>query len=141
MRKLLLVASVLAIAGCSQSEEQAPAEPVETAAPAEPAAPLAADGLPVPGKYKVTMSDGKVVTEELKSDGTYVATDETGTVVETGTYNQTSAEEYCYTVDEQYREEGDTGEPHCNAEGIGEDGRWFSTSPDGKTAYVERVTE
>ena len=143
MKRLMLVAAMAALAACSQAETEEPMAADTTAATAtpEPAAVMAADGQPAPGKYKITTSDGKIFNEELMPDGNYVQTDEAGTVVETGTWVQKSAEEYCYTVDEQYREEGDTGAEQCNAEGIGEDGRWFSTNSEGETAYVERVTE
>lgn len=140
MRRLMIVAPLAILGACSQAEKAEPvAEATETATP-EPAPVLAADGQPVPGMYKITTSDGTVFNEELLPDGTYVQKDEAGTVVETGTYVQKSAEEYCYTVDEQYRKEGDTGAEHCNTEGIGEDGKWFSTDADGNTATVERVT-
>ena len=139
MKKLMMVAAVAMLAACSQAEEE-PAAEVAEAAP-EPVEVMAADGQPAPGKYRVTTSEGEVFNEELSPDGTYVQMDDDGNVVETGTWEQKSPEEYCYTVDEQYRDEGDTGEQQCNSEGIGEDGVWTSTNPEGNTATVERVTE
>lgn len=140
MKRLMIVASLAVLGACSQAEEADPvAEVTETAAP-EPVQAMAADGQPAPGFYTVTTSEGEVFNEEVKADGTYVQKDATGKVVETGRWEQKSPEQYCYTVDEAYREEGDTGEQKCNTEGIREDGVWFSTSPDGKTATVERAS-
>ena len=82
---------------------------------------------------------GDVFTEELKPDGTYIQTDADGTVVETGRWVQKSPQDYCWTVDEQYREEGDTGAEKCNTEAVGADGVWTSTNADGETATVERM--
>ena len=141
MKRLILVSAFAVVAACSPANEAEPVEEATEAAAVEPAAVMAADGQPAPGKYKVTTSEGEVFNEELSADGTYVQMDADGNVVETGKWEQKSPEQYCYTVDEQYRKEGDTGEQQCNTEGIGEDGKWFSTSPDGGTATVERVTE
>lgn len=138
MRRIALTAAVAALAACSQAET-AP----ETEATEEAAAPategLAADGQPAPGNYRVTLEDGTVFTEEVNADGTYVQKNEAGEVVETGRWEQKTPEQYCSIVDEQYRKEGDTGEQKCNTEGIGADGVWTSTGPEGKTAKVERV--
>lgn len=140
MKSLMLVTVVAMAAACSQADESAPiAEPTETSALA-PAPILAADGQPAPGKYKITTSDGQVFNEEVKSDGTYTQSDSSGAVIETGTWEQKSPSEYCYTVDQQYREEGDSGEQQCNTEGIDAAGVWTSTNPKGQSAKVERVT-
>ena len=77
--------------------------------------------------------------EELKPDGTYIQTDADGTVVETGRWVQKSPQDYCWTVDEQYREEDDTGAEKCNTEAVSADGVWTSTNADGETATVERM--
>lgn len=137
MRMLLILASSLAIAGCSQAEDEEPAPVVETSTP-EPTEPLAADGNPAPGLYRITLEDGTVFTEDVRADGTYVQTDADGEVVETGTWEQKSPQQYCYTVDEEYREAEEPEGQQCNTEGIGEDGVWFSTNPEGETSTVER---
>ncbi len=137
MKIQLILASSLAIAGCSQAEEEEPAPAVETSTP-EPAEPLAADGNPTPGLYTITLDDGTVFTEDVRADGTYVQTDADGDVVETGTWEQKSPQQYCYTVDEEYRETEEPEGQKCNTEGIGEDGVWFSTNPEGETSKVER---
>lgn len=142
MKKIMLVAALAAVAACSETATdtatEADAAATEEVA-AAPAANLAADGQPAPGMYRITTAEGEVFNEEVKADGTYVQTDAEGKVVETGRWEQKSPEQYCYVVDEQYREEGDTGQQKCNTEGIGADGKWTSTNPEGKTATVERV--
>lgn len=137
MKKLIVFAGAMVLAGCSQpAEEEAVAEAPEAAAPAEV---MAADGQPAPGMYRVTTGDGVVFTEDVRADGTYVQTDADGNVVETGRWEQQSPERYCTVADEQYREEGDTDEWQCNAEGIGDDGVWTSTNDEGQTSTVERI--
>lgn len=133
MKRIMLVAALAAVTACSQSEP-APEPTEEAAAPAPEAEAelLAADGQPATGTYKVTTADGEVVMEEVRADGTYVATID-GEVVETGSWVQKSPEQYCYTTDE----EGATEQ--CNAEAIDANGVWTSTDPEGNVATVERV--
>ncbi|WP_428027810.1 hypothetical protein [Altererythrobacter sp.] len=131
MKKIMLVAAMVGIAACSQADNAPAPDATEEAAEAAPAN-IAADGLPSEGTYKVTLADGSVQMEELKADGTYVATVD-GKVVESGTWEQKAPETYCYTTDEEGAEQV------CNAESVGADGVWTSTNPDGETATVERV--
>ena len=137
MRKVLIAASILALAACSQPAEQEPAAPAETATP-EAAEPLAADGQPTAGLYKVTAADGTVFNEDVKADGTYVQTDADGTVIETGTWTQPSPDRYCTIVDAAYVTEDNPADEKCNTESIGDDGVWVSTNAEGETATVER---
>ena len=131
MKRIMLVAALATVAACSRSEP-APEATEEAAAPATQ--PLAADGQPTPGTYRITTSDGTVFMEEVKADGTYVQTDADGTVVETGRWVQKSPEQYCYTKDEEGAVE------ECNTETVSEAGVWTSTNPEGEVATVERVT-
>jgi hypothetical protein len=104
----------------------------EAAAPMPEATSLAADGQPSIGTYTVTTSEGKVVTEEVRGDGTYVDMID-GKIVETGRWEQKSPEQYCYTEDGQ-------GEMQkCNVEAVDAQGVWTSTDPEGKVATVVRV--
>ena len=138
MRKLILVASAAILAGCSQAaEEEVVDEPVEEAAVVEEAG-IAADGQPTAGMYRVTSSDGTVYDEDLRTDGTYTQS-LNGEVVETGTWEQKSPSQYCYTADEAYVDEDTPAEQQCNTEQIGEDGVWTSTNAADETAVVERV--
>ena len=131
MKRIVLVAALATVTACSQSEP-APEATEEAAAPAPAAPSLAADGGPAVGTYRVTTSDGKVVIEEVRADGTYTDTVD-GEVVETGRWEQKSPEQYCYTKDEA----GATQE--CNTEAVDADGVWTSKDSEGKVATVERV--
>ncbi|UOR15517.1 hypothetical protein [Qipengyuania aquimaris] len=137
MRNLLIVASALAIAACSQAEEAEPVVETTEAAETE-AVTLAADGAETPGMYRVTTEAGDVYMEEVKADGTYVTTKD-GEVTETGKWEQPSPDQYCTTIDEAYISEDDDGSRKCNTEQIGEDGVWTSVNDKGETAIVERV--
>lgn len=132
MKALIIVAAAATLAGCSQSET-APAPEAAEATEAAVAEPMAADGKPSAGMYKVTTADGEVFMEDVKADGTYVQTDKDGNVVETGKWVQKSPTEYCSTKDEEGAVE------KCNVEGIDAAGVWTSTNAEGKTATVERV--
>jgi len=135
MKRIMLFAALAAVAACSEADTQT--EPTEDVAmPEAQVLPetqaLAADGQPAAGNYKVTTSEGVVIMEELRADGTYVGMVD-GEVVETGTWVQKSPEQYCYTEDE----EGATEQ--CNTEGVDENGVWTSTDPEGNVATVERI--
>jgi hypothetical protein len=131
MKRIVLVATLAALAGCQQ-QERAPA-PEATAAAAPGAEVLAADGKSPVGKMQITTHDGKVFTEEVKADGTYVQSDSTGKVVETGRWVQKSPTQYCYTSD------GEGSKEECNTEGVDAAGKWTSTNAKGETATVVRV--
>jgi len=138
MKKYVALIAVATLAACAQTESESETESVEEVI--EEAVPVGADGEPSPGLYTVTTAEGEVFLEDVKADGTYVTTNAEGEVIETGQWEQKSPEAYCTIVDEEYREEGETGEQSCNTEGINEDGVWFSTNAEGKTATVERAT-
>ncbi len=133
MSKLLIgPAACLALLACA-AEPEADGLPD---APAEAPAATAADGGPSAGLYHVTDENGAVLIEELRPDGTYAFRDEDGTVIEEGTYEQTSSAELCFTASPE-------GAPQmCYAEEIGEDGVWRSTDPVTGAVYViERVAD
>lgn len=131
MKRLIIAAAVVTLAGCN-SEAPAPEATATAEATTAAAAPMAADGKPTPGNFKITTADGKVVMEEVKADGTYVDTMD-GKVVETGRWVQKSPTEYCYTKD------GEGAKEVCNTEGVDAKGVWTSTNSEGKTATVERI--
>lgn len=132
MKKIMLLVAIAAVSACSKPEPAAEADGAATpAAVASVEANIAADGKGSVGTYKVTLPDGKIVTEEVKADGTYVDMID-GKVVETGKWVQKSPSQYCYTKDKPEAVE------ECNAEKV-ENGVWTSTNPKGETSKVERV--
>ena len=137
MRIFLIAASALAITACSQAEEADPADTTEPAA-AEVSGPVAIDGNPSAGMYRVTTEEGEVYMEDAKPDGTYVTTKD-GEVVETGTWEQPSPDQWCSQVDEEYIDEEEDGTRKCNTEQIDENGVWTSVNSEGKTAVIERA--
>lgn len=133
MKKLIFVAA-LAVAACGETatEEPMAEEEVVVEEPAMETA-MAADGMPTPGVYEVTLPNGDVWTETVNADGTYSSAGPNGEA-ESGTWTQESPERYCTT------EEGET-EPTCYNETMSEDGVWSSTEEGTEdTATVVRVS-
>lgn len=83
MKKLILAASIVALAACQSEPAEEPAA-VET----EAAAATAANGSPA-GTYLATAPDGTVTTSTLNADGTYIDTSADGAVVAEGTWTVT----------------------------------------------------
>ena len=132
MKKMLVVATLVAVSACSKPAPAPDAEPSAAAAATAPAAAvMAADGQSPVGTFKVTAPDGKVYTEVVKADGTYESSLD-GKVNETGKWEQKSPNVYCYTKD------APDAAQKCNDEKV-ENGVWTSKGPDGKVATVERV--
>jgi len=83
MKKLVLLAALVAVSACSQKSEEkkdTAAAPAETAAPAAAAAPAVGSGT-APGTYDVKMADGTMATTTINADGTYVDTDAKGKLI------------------------------------------------------------
>ena len=132
MKKLIFVAA-LAVAACGETATEEPVveEEVAVERPAMETA-MAADGMPVPGVYEVTLPNGDVWTETVNADGTYTSAGPNGEA-EGGTWTQDSPDRYCTTKD------GET-EPACYSETISEDGVWSSTKEGTEeTSTVVRV--
>jgi hypothetical protein len=130
MKKIMLLVAIAAVSACSKPEPAAEAEATPVAV-ASAEANIAADGKSSVGKYKITLANGNVVTEEVKADGTYADMVD-GKVIETGKWVQKSPSQYCYTKDKESAVE------ECNAEKV-ENGVWTSTNPKGETSKVERI--
>jgi hypothetical protein len=128
MKRFVLLAAIAVLSACSKP---APAPEASASATAAAAEPLAADGKPSVGKFKITSHDGKVFMEEDKADGTYVATQD-GKVVETGTWVQKDPNTFCFTKDEKDAKE------ECNKETV-VDGKWTTTNAKGEVSTIERV--
>ncbi len=126
MRKLVIAASIAALAACSPAPKEEPA--AEETAAAEPAAATTANGS-VAGTYMVTGPDGSEATSVLNADGTYTDTGADGTVAE-GTWAVVDGKT-CFTG----KEEG--AKPVCWTEAApGEDGSFTATSDTGETVTV-----
>lgn len=131
MKRLIVLASAATLAACSQAE--APTEPAATEEVAE-AGPMAIDGMPTVGKYKVTRPDGTVTMVDVRDDGTYSASSADGKDVESGIWNQKSPELYCETPD------GEGAADKCYEEYLDETGAYMSKDPEtGVVSKVERV--
>ena len=131
MRKILISASILALAACSQAEEPAPVEEEEVVE-----APAAIDGGPLAGSYNTVDADGQSAIWELAEDGTFTLTAE-GVDPVTGTYTNSSGEDgdtFCADPD------GDEAGKTCWAISVpGEDGSWTATADDGSVLTVNRA--
>ncbi|MGN3973839.1 hypothetical protein [Tsuneonella sp. SYSU-LHT278] len=135
MKKFVAATALVALAACSQPapEPEADAAATEAAAPEAMTNTLAADGKPSHGKFEVTMPDGQKIVANVKPDGTYEVTDASGTVVDTGTWEQKSPNQYCETSSK----EGST-QVCYNEEVV--DGVYQSTDPKtGKVSTVVRL--
>lgn len=124
MKKLMMFAAPLVLAGCAQeaAEEAAPAE-------AETAAVTTANGSPA-GTYSVTGEEGPQGNSNLNADGTYQDLDVDGNVVTEGTW-AVVLEKTCFTANTE------GAEAVCWSEGEpGEDGSFTATSDDGETVTV-----
>lgn len=131
MKKIIVIAALVAVSACSKPEPAAAPEATE-AAVAPAAATMAADGKPSTGTFKITTADGETIMEEIKADGTYVDTQD-GKVVETGKWEQKSPAQYCWTKDEE-------GAKQVCADEKVENGVYTSYNPETKkTSTVERV--
>ena len=126
MRKWMLIAAPLVLAGCSsEPAEEAPVDetPVEV---------TTANGSPM-GIYEATAADGTVTRSELRADYTYTDTDADGAVIEEGTW-RVSGSKTCF----EPTTEGRT--PMCYIEGArGDDGTFGATPDVGETVMVSPV--
>jgi hypothetical protein len=134
MKKIMIIAAFAVVSACSKEAPAPEAAATTEAAAATPAAEvMAADGKSPVGKFKITEADGTVIMEEAKADGTYVDTDASGKVVETGTWVQKSPDHFCFT------KEGAGSKEKCTTEAVDAKGVWTAQVEGGKTSTVERV--
>ena len=132
MKKFVAAAALVALAACSQPapEPEADVAATEEAAPDAMPTTLAADGKPSYGKFEVTSPDGKKMVADVKPDGTFEVTDASGAVIDSGTWEQKSPEQYCETSSKEGSEQ------ICYNEKV-VDGVYQSTNP--KTGEVSTV--
>lgn len=122
MKKLMLVAAVAALSGCSQPAEEAPA-PAETATAT--AAAAAADD--ATGEYDVKMADGTMGKTTINADGTYVDVGPDGKETK-GTFTRANGQDCFAPAD---------GEAVCwTVTPPGADGSFTATTVDGKTTVT-----
>ena len=125
MKKLVMIAAIAALAGCSQQAEKA----AETeAAPAEAAATAEADSASFVGDYNVKLADGKMGKTRINEDGTYVEMGPDGKEVK-GKFALKDGKE-CFDAD------GDEAEVCWTSTAPAADGSFTSTGPDGATVTV-----
>lgn len=124
MRKVILLAGVVALAACSQAE--APESAVEEV--------VAATEAPTPGTYSVAESDGSSYTLVIGEGLTFTAMPAEGEPV-SGTFELVD-DMVCFTP------EGSEEEPNCSsASAADEDGVIIVTSADGSTSTITPVVE
>ncbi|MEP5937203.1 MAG: hypothetical protein ABJ239_02645 [Erythrobacter sp.] len=128
MKKIALIAALAVVTACSQAADEM--EAVEETV--EAAGPVALDGEPSTGTYRIVTAEGTEITQEVRADGTYTNT--VGEESETGTWEQKSPEVFCSKSD-------DEEEMGCSTESLTEDGVWQSVDDDGAVSTVERVAE
>ncbi len=126
MKKWMLIAAPLVLAGCSgETAEEAPVEEA-------PAEGTTANGSPM-GLYAVTAADGTVTQTDLRADGTYTSTDAEGAVTEEGSW-RVSGSKTCF----EPTTEGVAS--MCYIEGARSESGSFGATPDeGQTVMVAPV--
>jgi hypothetical protein len=128
MKKLMMVAALVALGACSQQAEktaEAEAAPVEETATA---APSAADSTLAVGDYDVKLPDGKMAKTRINDDGTYVDTGPDGKEMK-GKFARKDGKD-CFDPD------GDEAEACWTSTAPAADGSFSSTGPDGVTVTV-----
>ena len=126
MRKLFVIASIVALSACGQEAAEEPAV-VETPEAVEPV--VVANGTPA-GTFTVTAPDGTEFTAQLNEDGTYKDTAADGTTMAEGTWAVTDGKT-CFTP----TTEG--VEPECYTESaMAEDGSFTATADSGDVMTV-----
>ncbi|RED15829.1 hypothetical protein [Parasphingopyxis lamellibrachiae] len=128
MRKVLVLASVLALGACAETAPEAdPATEVEATEDA------GVDMSAWVGEYALVYDDGTEATLTIAADGAYSGTSGEETV--TGAITLGDGGAFCYTA-----EGSDDTECWTNGE-ANDDGSWVSTSDAGRSATVTRMEE
>ncbi len=136
MKKLVLLAGIVALAACAgekpAAEETAAAEAPAAEAAAAPAEAMAPDGKAPAGTYEVVDAEKKTATLTLAADNTYTFKTETGEIKGTVAEKDGKA---CYDP------EGDKDPVVCWTNGKADAaGSWTATSDNGQTVTVKRTS-
>lgn len=130
MKKLILIASIAALAACSKPAENAPEATASTEA-----APAAAAGEPtladMVGIYEVKGAKGEIGSTVINADGTYVDTDAAGKQIK-GTFARKDGKD-CFDP------EGDAAEECFTTTEPAADGTFTATGPSGPVT-VKKVS-
>ena len=134
MKRLILLGAVMTLAACGERTEtttvETPAATATTLAEApSPAANQPATG-DMAGRYEITMADGKVMTETINADGTYV--DLMNGEETRGRWRMDGARS-CFDPD------GDEPEVCYTSTAPAADGSFKATGPDGSTVTIRKV--
>ena len=107
MRKFVIAATCVALAGCGSSEVEAPEAEAENAEAQEFTLDSTAMGN-IAGTYEVKLADGSVSMQTINPDGTYVDTTADGTRTGGGTWRATAEGAMCFDPE---GDEGGRGAP------------------------------
>lgn len=134
MRKLLMFAVPLILAGCADKAAEEPAAPETKVATAQDAAMVTANGS-VPGDYNMFNGDEQVGRAKLSADGSYQTLNPDGSVMAQGTWSVVNGKT-CFRPEEYAQE------PMCWSEDApGEDGSFSATSDDGNVLTVRPASD
>ncbi|QLC23862.1 hypothetical protein HFP57_01645 [Parasphingopyxis algicola] len=126
MKRILIIAGVLALGACAESAPEA--EPAVEAVEEE----AATDWSAWVGSYDIAYDDGGEAALTIADGGTYEFV--TGDETRTGTVEMGDGGAICYTNDD-----GETPTECWINSAAAEDGSWRSTSDQGETVTVSRV--
>ncbi|MEO8176195.1 MAG: hypothetical protein ABI626_06005 [Sphingomicrobium sp.] len=124
MKKLILVATVAALAACSGKAPEAAtndtaATNMEASADTAAATQMALDGKTAAGTYTATSPDGRVLNQTVTADGKLVTVE--GDKTTNGTWTSSRPEEFCITNDGEAK-------PTCYTESMDAKRGWIATN-------------
>ena len=129
MKKLIVIASALALSACGGSEAEAPTEAEDTPMVENT---VAFDQYGSAGTYGGTSEDGTPWSSQLNADGTFEDT-ENGEVIRTGTWTDNEAGQTCFIP------EGETAQECYQMGDVQDDGTVQVTGPDGTTFTMNKT--
>ncbi len=122
MKKLIILASTLALAACGGANDDAAVDDVVVA---DDTVVASEDTTGVAGTYQMTQADGTIVTQTVNADGTYVDTAADGTELQRGTW-RTEGEALCFD------DTGPAVETCMTGGEVSEDGSFRAIGADGQ---------